>query len=184
MACAAYLVLPKHRRNNLVHLDQRQWLAQTNTIPTSKHHIRLPELLHPGVIRILAFVLALQPPLRQELIRLRPKNTLLVVNNPRIHTHNRARRQHIAARQREPTVRHDAFEDVADDRVHAQALFDAGVEVGELFNGGVGCGKSEICGAQLGDEFGFCGGGFEQVVEDAFDDDGEGVGAAEDLGLC
>jgi hypothetical protein len=29
---------------------------------------------------------------------------------------------------------------------------------------------------------GFCARGAQDVVEDAFDDDGEGVGAAEDLG--
>jgi hypothetical protein len=66
--------------------------------------------------------------------------------------------------------------------VHAQAFLDARVEVGQFLERGVRRRVRQGGGTQFGDEMGFCARGAQDVVEDAFDDDGEGVGAAEDLG--
>lgn len=57
---------------------------------------------------------------------------------------------------------------MADNRVHAETFFDAGVEVREGGEGGVGRGVGKVGGAEGGDEERVGAGGAEDVVEDCF----------------
>jgi hypothetical protein len=72
--------------------------------------------------------------------------------------------------------------------VQAEGFVHDGLQVGQAVCLGEGDGEREFAfspgGVEFGDEFGFAGGVFEEVVDDCAGGDGGCVGAGEDVGGC